>query len=174
MEFSFSSLDMCGGAAGDDRACGGSLDEEPWLRLIDLLPDKLRVALVDSTFGVNSCEAVPLFAVGGRFLGESTPEAQALVADFIGVGTFWDLNGVPCWAFSLALTGRFVVVLLAGMLEPAGGMCDLVGGIFSIPHSSTDSLLRTPVCTSLLIDPPSSQSVSIYSLSFIRFFISLL
>ena len=62
MEFSFSSLDMCWGAAGDDRACGGSLDEEPWLRLIDLLPDKLRVALVDSTFGVNSCELV-LFAV---------------------------------------------------------------------------------------------------------------
>ena len=123
IEFSFSSLDICGGATRDDRACGGSLDEGPWLRLIDLLSDKLRVALVDSTFGVNICEAVPLFVVGGRFIGESTPEAQALVNDFIGVETFWDLNGVPCWAFNLALTGRFVVLLLAGMA--AGGCVTL-------------------------------------------------
>ena len=77
MEFSFSSLDMCGGAARDDRACGGSLDEEPWLRLIDLLPDKLRVALVDSTFGVNSCELV-LFAVVGRFIGDDVPLERTL------------------------------------------------------------------------------------------------
>jgi len=61
----------------DDRECGGSLDEVPWMRLIDLLPDKLRVALVDSTFGVNSCESV-LFAVVGRFIGDDVPLERTL------------------------------------------------------------------------------------------------